>query len=69
MGSETPQTRTLKRALEIAGSPDLLAKMLACDTASLVSWLSGQVPTPSEMYLRALDVVSGRRPAPGKRRP
>jgi hypothetical protein len=60
MGSDTPQTRTLKRALEIAGGTELLTTMLACDAPSLASWLSGDLPTPPEVYLRALDIVSGR---------
>jgi len=63
MGSDTPQTRTLRRALEIAGSAEALAAMLHCDARSLLTWLAGEQATPSQVYLKALDIVSGRRGA------
>ena len=59
MTKQTPQTRTLKRALQIAGSADALAERLECDAAKLGRWLSGDEPTPAGIYLRALDIVSG----------
>ena len=62
MGSSTPQTRTLRRALERGGSADTLAQLLDCDTAALDAWLSGAERTPSDVYLRALDIVAGRPP-------
>jgi hypothetical protein len=61
MGSDTPQTRTLRRALEIAGSAEALALRLQCDARRLSGWLAGEEPTPSQVYLKALDIVSGRR--------
>ena len=60
MGSSTPQTRTLRRALERVGSADTLAQLLDCDTRALAAWLSGTERTPSDVYLRALDIVAGR---------
>ena len=63
MGSDTPQTRTLRRALEIAGSSETLARMLQCEVATLLIWLAGEQPTPAQVYLKALDIVSGRRGA------
>ena len=64
MGGDTPQTRTLRRAVEIVGSAESLAQLLLCEAESLAAWLSGQEPTPSGIYLRALDIVSGRRSTP-----
>jgi len=65
MAKSTAQTRTLQRALEVAGTLERLAERLAVSTADLSSWLAGTRPTPAEVYLRALDVVSrGRPPEP-----
>lgn len=62
MGSDTPQIRTLRRALKIVGAPETLAQLLSCDTTSLKHWLSGDKPTPADVYFRALDIVSGLSP-------
>jgi hypothetical protein len=59
MTKQTPQTRTLQRALQIAGNAGALAGLLGCDAAQLARWLAGDEPTPAEIYLRALDIVSG----------
>jgi hypothetical protein len=66
MGSDTPQTRTLGRAREIAGSVEALALMLGCDARALLSWLAGDEPTPSPVYLKALDIVSGKTSKSGR---
>jgi DNA-binding transcriptional regulator YdaS (Cro superfamily) len=50
--------RTLQRALELSGSRKRLAELLGADAADLADWLSGALATPTEIYLRALDVVS-----------
>lgn len=55
---DTAQTRTLKRALHIAGGEEKLARILRCEEAQLRSWLAGEEETPSAVYLLALDVVS-----------
>ncbi len=55
---DTAQTRTLKRALHIAGGEEKLARNLKCDAAQLRRWLAGDEETPSGVYLKALDVVS-----------
>ena len=60
MEKATPQTRTLARALERSGSAERLAHQLGCDTTQLIRWLTGDEPTPADVYLRALDIVSGR---------
>jgi hypothetical protein len=58
MAKDTPQTRTLKRALKLAGTRKGLADLLSADVADLSAWLSGDRATPAEIYLRALDLVS-----------
>jgi hypothetical protein len=69
LSKETAQTRTLHRALEIAGTPERLAEMLGAPAADLPDWLSGERATPNEIYLRALDLVSrGPHHKPGRRK-
>ena len=58
MGKDTAQTRTLRRAVEVVGSPKALADTLGVSLESLAAWLAGDEALPSEIYLRALDVVS-----------
>jgi DNA-binding transcriptional regulator YdaS (Cro superfamily) len=58
MAKETSHTRTLKRALKLAGTREGLADLLGADLSELSAWLSGERPTPAEIYLRALDLVS-----------
>jgi DNA-binding transcriptional regulator YdaS (Cro superfamily) len=54
----TAQTRTLRRAAAIVGGEEKLARLLGCELAQLQLWASGEAPTPSPVYLRALDIVS-----------
>ena len=61
-GNNTAQTRTLRRALDTAGSEEKLAQMLGTDATKLAAWISGDEPTPTEIYLRALDIVSSGKP-------
>jgi DNA-binding transcriptional regulator YdaS (Cro superfamily) len=58
MGKDTAHTRTLRRAVEVVGSPKELAETLGVSPESLAAWLAGDEALPSEVYLRALDVVS-----------
>jgi DNA-binding transcriptional regulator YdaS (Cro superfamily) len=58
MGKDTAHTRTLRRAVEVAGSPERLAEALGVSPESLAAWLLGEQALPNEVYLRALDVVS-----------
>ena len=58
MENNTAQTRTLKRAAAIAGGEEKLARLLGCEPSQLRHWMSGEEPTPPQVYLRALDVVS-----------
>jgi len=58
MGKDTAHTRTLRRAVEVAGSPERLAEALDVSPESLSAWLLGDQALPNDVYLRALDVVS-----------
>jgi DNA-binding transcriptional regulator YdaS (Cro superfamily) len=58
MEVNTAQTRTLKRAIEIARGEEKLAKLLGCGTEQLRRWVTGEEQTPPPVYLRALDIVS-----------
>jgi hypothetical protein len=65
MALETAHTRTLQRALKIAGSTESLARALNVPPAELAAWMRGLRPLPTDVYLRALDMVasgSARRP-------
>jgi hypothetical protein len=55
---DNAQTRTLRRALSIAGSLQCLAAALATDVETLESWLAGEHRATTEAYLTALDIVA-----------
>ena len=57
--SNTPQSRTLYRALEILGGVAPLAKALKVPVETLARWLDGSAVPPVGAYLIALDVVAG----------
>jgi DNA-binding transcriptional regulator YdaS (Cro superfamily) len=68
MTKSTAHTRTLQRALEVAGTLEQLATRLGAKPSDLSLWISGDRPMPSHVYLLALDVVSqGRIPPPEKK--
>jgi len=58
MGKDTAHTRTLRRAVEVVGSPEELAETLGVSPESLAVWLVGDQALPNDVYMRALDVVS-----------
>ncbi|HEY3074423.1 MAG TPA: YdaS family helix-turn-helix protein [Burkholderiales bacterium] len=58
MGKDTAHTRTLRRAVEVVGSPEELAETLGVSPESLAAWLAGEQALPNEVYMRALDLVS-----------
>jgi DNA-binding transcriptional regulator YiaG len=60
MNADTPYTRTLRRALGICGSEAALASTLNVSVAALYRWIHGDT-VPIEVYMRALDLVAGRR--------
>ena len=56
--SDTPKVRTLRRAVEVVGSPEALAEALEVSPEIVDAWLLGQQAPPNEAYMRALDLVS-----------
>jgi len=53
--------RTLRRALATVGSEERLAAALEVSLLDLSSWLSGERIAPSEVFIRALDIVAKTR--------
>jgi len=53
----TPQTRTLNRALERCGGEIALAKALGVTIEVLSGWFTGD-EVPPKVYLSALDIVA-----------
>ena len=51
---------TLFDAATIAGGVQALARKLRVPQKQLTSWMEGDVPTPSAVYLRAIDFVRVR---------
>lgn len=49
---------TLKRAAEIAGGEEALAWRLRVTPSHLALWLQGVASPPSEVFLKAADIVS-----------
>lgn len=56
--SDTPKVRTLRRAVEVVGSPEALAEALDVSPEMISTWLLGQQAPPNDAYMRALDLVS-----------
>ena len=50
--------RTLRRALATVGSEERLAAALEVSLLDLSSWLSGERIAPSEVFIKALDIVA-----------
>jgi len=57
-----PQSRTLRRAVDIAGSKERLAALLKITLADLEAYLAGTKEIPDKVFLAALDVVAGNTP-------
>ena len=55
--ADTPKVRTLRRAVEVVGSPEALAEALEVSPEMVSAWLLGLQP-PNDAYMRALDLVS-----------
>ena len=51
-------TRVLARALQIAGSREVLAEFLASSPAELDTWASGVTNPPMPIFLAMVDVVA-----------
>jgi DNA-binding transcriptional regulator YdaS (Cro superfamily) len=54
----TVYVRTLKRAVEIMGGEEELARRLQVTPSHLELWISGLVSPPGDVFLKAADVVS-----------
>jgi hypothetical protein len=61
MSSDTPQSRTLHRALRALGSVAALAKALRVPAETLAGWLDGDA-VPPDVYLMTLDIVASGQP-------
>jgi len=57
---DTPQIRTLRRALKLCGGVQPLAHALDSSIADLLQWLDGHAVPPA-IYIVALDLVAGSR--------
>jgi hypothetical protein len=53
-----PRGRTLQRALDIAGSRELLAETLRTPLGEIEAYLSGKKPIPDPVFHAALDIVA-----------
>lgn len=58
MSTDTPQTRTLHRGVDACGGIVALAKALGVSVADLSAWLRGHIALPTEIYIKALDLVA-----------
>jgi DNA-binding transcriptional regulator YdaS (Cro superfamily) len=54
----TLYARTLKRAAEIVGGTEQLAVHLNVVPSHLALWISGAAPTPPDVFLKAVDLIS-----------
>ena len=55
----TVQARALRRAAEILGGKDKLRAALHVPMPSLEQWLEGQALPPMDVFLKAVDIISG----------
>ena len=58
MSTDTPQTRTLNRAVNVCGGLTPLAESLRVSSETLSTWVTGQAAPPADIYLKALDLVA-----------
>ena len=61
MQKDTASIRTLRRALATVGSEERLAAELGVSVVDLSSWLSGERVAPSQVFMKALDIVARTR--------
>jgi DNA-binding transcriptional regulator YiaG len=55
---DNPKVRTLRRAVEVVGTPEALAEALDVSPELVSAWLLGQKAPSNDAYMRALDLVS-----------
>ena len=51
-------SRTLQRAARILGGTDVLCRRLKVETAVLEGWIAGRGTPPTEIFLRAVDIIA-----------
>jgi hypothetical protein len=51
------RSQTLARALDIAGGPEPLRRRLNISALLLAVWISGAEPLPTDVFLKAVDIV------------
>ena len=54
----TVYARALKRAAEIVGGREQLARLLNVVPSHLALWMDGEQPTPQHIFLKAVDLIS-----------
>ena len=57
MGTRDTYQKTLVQACIVAGDETALAAKLGVPVTTVVDWLLGIRPAPTDMFLRAVDVV------------
>jgi DNA-binding transcriptional regulator YdaS (Cro superfamily) len=57
MNPDTTYTRTLKRAIEVAGDEAKLAERLRTSPDVLRKWVMGELKPPTKIYFAALNIV------------
>lgn len=62
--SSTVYTRALARAIEVAGSAEVLAAFLACSSKEVSTWLRGETCPPMPIFLAIVDIVAANALAP-----
>jgi hypothetical protein len=57
MGTRQTYHEVLVQACIVAGDETVLAKRLGLPLIAVVDWLVGDVPIPTDAFLRAVDIV------------
>ena len=60
----TAYTRTIGRAIEVAGSEQKLARFLGYPEVMLRDWACGAAAPPPEIFLALVDIVAANHLAP-----
>jgi hypothetical protein len=56
-GKGNVRTAALRRASEILGGPSKLRRYLGVSAIALGVWIAGSEPPPTDIFLRAVDVI------------
>ena len=57
MAGDSVYVRTLRKAIEIAGSSDALAQMLGVTRSHIDAWLEARIRMPTYYFLQLVDIV------------